>query len=274
MPAPAIDMMLQEIYSEIPMEILNIAFDPVKNQTTLDDRIITEVISGRVLRDVNARMGKTTRIEIDNTWKLDTTLAQYEGIVGNNYTSAFFLIPPEAREYRNIATVERVTDYYNFESPINAGPTGSISSLGNTVSGLAAAALESRTNNAYSVRISAEIESNNIIRVYPDTLSVGLMLECKLEYDLEMTNANQNIIITMQRVALAATKAWIWTNLVIKLDATAIVNGSPIGTLRDIVSEQYASASADYKTELRKLRAASLMDPRQLRKLAFAMIGG
>lgn len=274
MPAPAIDMMLQEIYAEIPAAILNIAFDPVKNQTTLDDRIITEVIQGRVLKDVNARMGKPARIELNNAWKLDTTLAQYEGIVGNNYTAAFFFIPPEAREYRNIATVERVTDYYSFQSPLNAGPTGTMTSLGNTVAGLGAAALESRTNNAYSVRIAGDSEENNIIRVYPDTLSEGLMLECTLEYDLEMTNAGQNVIIAMQAVALAAVKSWIWTQLVITLDATAIVNGSPIGTLRDIVADTYSSASADYKAALRKLRSATLMEPRTLRKLTGLMVGG
>ena len=139
MSTTAVAMMLQEIYSEIPVEILNTCFDPHKYQTTLDDRIISEVLQTRVLNDVNIRMGQTTRIELQNSWKVSTTKDQFEGMVGNNYTAAYFQIPPEAREFKNIATCERVTDYYNFASPINAGPTGSISSLGYTVAALGAA---------------------------------------------------------------------------------------------------------------------------------------
>lgn len=275
MPMTPLALMLQEIYSEIPLELLNVTFDPKKYQTTLDDRIISEVLNARVMGDVNIRMGQSAQIELQEAWRIDTSLDEYQGTVGNNFTAAYYLVPPEAREYKNIATVERVINYTAYQSPTNSGPAGTMGALGNTVAGLAAASLESYTHNAYSCRVDANLESpaSNIIRVYPDTMSEGLRLDCKLEYDLEMTNANQNIVIAMQNLALCAVKNYIYINLVIKLDSTAIVNGASLGTLRDIASDEYKTAGQDYKVALKKLRAASLMEPKTLRKLSFMMVG-
>ena len=267
----AIAYMLQEITSEIPEEILNVAFDPTTYQTTLDDRIAFEVLQSTVLNDINLRSGQTTRIEIDNAWRVNTDLPEYAAFAGNTFEAAFFLIPPEAREFKNITTVERVTDFYNYSVPTAVGALSTVGSKGNTVSGLAAAALESRTNSGNSLRLLGTVESNNLIRVYPDTMINGLVLECKLAYDPEFTNAGQNVIIALQACGLAAVKRWIYTKLVVKLDATALVNGSPLGTLRDIVSDEYKTASAEYKLALRRYRAATLMEPRLLKKLALAM---
>lgn len=260
MPAPALSLMLSLIYNTIPYELLNLAFEPQKYQTTIDQRILTEVWQGRVLNDVNLLIGKRTRIQLSQNWLMNITMPEFALIAGETYDAAYFLIPASARGGRNIATVESISDNYTFSLATTVGPIGNMNQMGNSVSSLANAALLSRTGMNNPIMPQVTLLSGNIVRLYPNTYTDGLILECKLEYDAELTNINQNVLYPLRDLLLCAVKTYIYNRLVISIDSSYIVGGMEIGKVKDIV-ESYENEASEYKELLMKVRGGSIMDP-------------
>lgn len=72
-----------------------------------------------------------------------------------------------------------------------------------------------------------------------------LLLKCRLEYDIDFTNLTPNAVIQFSEVVLAATKAYVWTKLVVKIDQGVSLSGQEIGVIRNIIDE-YAGQNDRY----------------------------
>lgn len=259
MPQATPTYLLAHVYANIPPAILKAVFRP-SNGRTLDTCLFEEVFKPRVLLDINLLMGKKTRIELLGEWKVPVTLPEFAAVVGATYDASFFYIPPEFREFRNIATVEGISDDYTYAMPVNSGSIGNINNIGNTVTSLANAALSSRTMYNYPIMPQVTLQSDNLIRVYPETYSDGLILECKLEYDEEMTNANQNVIYPLRKLFLNAVKTYCYNEFTIRIDESEVVAGMPIGRFKEIVNS-WENEANEYEELLFEVRGGSLMDP-------------
>ncbi len=271
MAAPVMSYLLTSIFAKVNRQILLLAFDPVKNQTSLDTRIISEVIQARVLLDVNLLMGKKTKIQLLDNWLVKTGLSEFAVITGALYDSSFYFIPPEAREMRNISTIQGISSDYAYSLPVNGSSSGNANNIGNTVASLADAAVSSRTEYNYPIMPQATLQSQNLIRIFPVVYSDGLVLDCTLEYDSEFTNANQNVIYHLRNLSVCAVKTWIYNELVIQIDTAEIIGGMAIGAVKDII-QSYATADEEYHDLLMKVRGAMLMDPEMLTSFVSMML--
>ena len=72
MPVTALTACLSHVYNNIPEEILEAAFEPGLYNVTLDERIIAEVIRGRVLIAANLLTGRHTRIPLFEVYRENT----------------------------------------------------------------------------------------------------------------------------------------------------------------------------------------------------------
>lgn len=266
MPANAMSFILQTIYSNIPKPILMAAFEPQKNQSTLDELIIDRVVAGRVLMDLNLVSGLRAKIPLIEAWRQPVESLPFEIVAGSTYDAAYYVIPRDARQGRNIIAIEQVSDVYNFASP-SGGLLGQMGVLGDSVADLARVAITSRTQFGQPIMPSAILLSNNMVKLYPWTYSEGLILECTLEFDREFTNMNQNLIIPTRNLALCAVKAYIFNELRIRIDMAEITAGMTVGSFKDIVLS-YENENAQYDELLLKTRGATLMEPDHLAAIA------
>lgn len=271
MPASPMSFILSHINNNIPEEILNAAFEPGKNQSTLDELIIDKVMVGRVLMDLNLVSGIRTRIPLIDAWKQPVEGLPFEIIVGSTYLADYYLIPPSARENRNIVAVEQIASDYSYTTPNSGGLGNNDGSFGNSVADLASVAISSRTQYNQPIMPQATLMSNNFVKVYPATYSSGLVIECTLEFDRELTNMAQNIIIPTRNLTLCAVKAWIYNKLRIKIDSSEVVAGMSVGAFKDIVLE-YQTENAQYDELLMKIRGATLMEPDHLAAIVSMML--
>jgi len=267
MPVSPLTFILTEIFNNIPEPLLNAAFEPRKYQTTLDERILNQVIGHRVLNDLNLVSGLRARIPLIDAWKQPVQSLPFEIIVGSTYDADYYLIPPDVRDRRNIIAVEQIADDYSYTAPTNSMMGDTVGILGNSVTDLARVAISTRTQYNQPIMPTAKLLSNNMVQVYPATYSSGLVLEVTLEWDRELTNMNQNLIIPTRKLALCAVKAYIYNKLRIKVDETEVVAGMAIGAFKEIMLD-YATENAQYEELLMGVRGATLLEPDHLAALA------
>ena len=275
MAASALTLIMTQIYAEIPIQILEAAFLKEDQPTTsLDERIIHEVIRKRVLLDANLVATRMCRIPLCDAWVVPTSYGNNVGATTYLYNCTYIQIPPEAREFRNIASVIRLTGYINQQG---VGALGSIAGWlpgGNTVSSMASAVVGSHTLAGAAYFPLPILQDNNLIRitgVYPNSVMNYWLLECTLENDEEFTNVGQNMEAYLKKLGLAATKQYIHTNLVIPIGETQVVGGMDIGVFKEKV-ESYANAGEEYDHYLDLLRGAQVFDPNTFAQFAYYSI--
>lgn len=258
---------LQTIYSSIPKEILDMTFEPTKNQSTLDELIIDNVIAARVLMDLNLVSGLRAKIPLIEAWRQPVESLPLEIVVGSMYDAAYYLIPKKDRQHRNIIAIEQISSDYSFAVPSGGVVDQSVGILGNSVADLARVAITTRTQFNQPIMPTATLLSNNFVKVYPWTYSEGLILECTLEFDRELTNMNQNLIIPTRNLSLCAVKAFVYNKLRIRIDMTEITAGMTVGSVKDIVLS-YENENTLYDDLLLKVRGATLLEPDHLSAIA------
>lgn len=273
MTASAMSYVYGKLFQEIPKEILDVTFEPIKNQTTIENAISEKVIFPRVLQDTNLTGGFRRQIEISNDWLLDTQDPNMALMAGSTVDYAFYLIPPEAREYRNISSIRDLYMNYPFSMPMdNMGDGGNTQIFGNSVMSLAQAALTSRTfADVPTIPPQVTLREGNIIRIYPQTYLSGLILDCDLEFDPEYTNISRTMIPALRDLIITATTAYIFNYLRIKIDINEVIAGYEIGAFKDVVME-YADSNVKYDEMLDDWTGANLMDPEKFPDLAQVML--
>ena len=271
MAASPLTLILTEIYAVIPKPILEAAFLGKDEPTTsLDERITHEIIRKRVLLDANLVATRMCRIPLSDAWVVPTSYGNNVGATTYLYNCTYILIPPEARENRNIASVIRLTGYINQQG---VGALGSIAGWlpgGNTISSMASAMVGSHTLAGAAYFPIPILQDNNLIRitgVYPNSVMNYWLLECTLENDEEFTNVGQNMEAYLKKAGLAAAKQYIRTNLIIPMGETQVVAGMDIGVFKSEV-ESYANAGEEYDHYIDLLRGAQVFDPNTFQQFA------
>lgn len=258
---------LSHIKQNIPPELLALAFKPRKYASTVEQRIIAEVIEGPILLDTNLVGGKRRDIFIKPNWKM--TLNSSDGdMLGTGVESSYYFIPPEARENRNISSVIGLTPFLTSSLPGAGVNSNNDASYGNTATGMLSEMLNSRTFAGYPTPPQITLEGTNIIRFYPEQLVDGLPVTVMLEYDSEFLNMNQSAIFAMQRLCLCAVQRYIATQLRVSIDETEVVAGMEIGVIKEMVVD-YAQKAEQYQELLVKLKGAMHYERRSASRIIY-----
>ena len=277
MPVTALTACLSHVFNNIPEEILEAAFEPDRYNVTLDERIITEVIRGRVLISANLLTGRHTRIPLFEEYREDTVFKgqkYIENIGRNEYYEdmTVFRVPPEAREGKNIAHVYGAYPYITSTATRGSGYGAAIEQQGNSLTHLSNLALRSHTIEMGHIQYTPYLLGDNIVRIYPRAhYTYGLALDCLLEYDDEFTNMDTGTISNLTELVLNATKTFIYTKLIIKVDANEIIAGHSIGKFRDII-ESYADEKDRWEELLMKFKASNEISPEIVSRMVRYMI--
>lgn len=255
----AIGSALLAIHSTIQMETLEAAFKPYKEDVCLDYIICRDVIEKRVLNDINLRGGKTHSFVLDYSWvRYMKNPSAYVSAMGGNYST--FLIPPEARDHREIIAVTRVelpyvTTHTNMRQLFNNGLYS-----GNDMQMLSRKVLSSKTMSNMEMRPIIKVRAGNVLQVSPAQISnIPWKITVRLGYDKEFTNMGLDSIDIFRNLCVEAVKSYIYNVLIYEIETNVTYRGMEIGVMKDLVSG-YSDANDKYEELLIEMTGSEIMD--------------
>lgn len=262
---------LSYIMQNIPREILDLAFKPTQFNTSIEARIISEVIEGPVLLDSNLVGGRRREIFLNQSWMLDLNSIQQVGLVGTGVQGSYYKVPPEAREYRNISSVIGIVNSMTSSLPGSSMNFNGAGSFGNTASGMLSQMVNTRTFGMFPIIPQATLEGTNIIMFFPQQVVEGAAVSVMLENDSEFLNMSPSGIMAMRKFCLCAVQRYIANKLRVSIDESQIVGGMEIGVVKDLVNE-YAQKAESYEELLIKVKGAAMYDRKSLTKIIYLAI--
>lgn len=259
-----IEYALIEIYSQIPVEILNLAFAPENFRSTLDDLILDKVIQMRVLSDCNIVGGHMKDIPLIYEYVESTVPMQGTSYLASNYHS-LYRIPPEVRDNRIIVAVHKIKYPYTFTNVPSM--TFNAQNFGATMESVTDAVLNSHTFGRTPALPTPILRAGDLVQLDPpQSTHIDYFLECRLGYDKDFLNLNNQAIAGFQKMCLYAVRAYIYNELIIKLDRAAMEGGMEISSIKDIVSS-YADSNEKYEEALKRFQGGSLLDVKRIKNV-------
>jgi hypothetical protein len=263
----AIEACFREIDRSIPIEILQRAFPLLPGQS-LDDAIHTEVIGAHVLPDCNLMGGRKKDIVLDSRW-IELAETPEPFVYGNTQSYTLYRIPAEAREFRPISKVIGVRYPYALNDGLQTPTYGlSLAGAGTTMDGLSSQILNSHTFGNKMVLPTPILKSGDIVQLTPNNVSHiqnVWVLECRLYYDEEFTNLNEQAIMTLMHLVRTAVEMYIYNKLIIKTDMAFLSGGQQLGKMKEII-ESYSDRRELYFQLLKQFNgAAIILDPEKRR---------
>ena len=269
--ANAIEAALKEIYIQIPRQILDLAFLPRQRMITLDKCIQDDVIIPKVQYDCNIVGGREFTVVLKSNWVIDAVLpSTYNMYSGSTY--CIYRIPPEARENRPIVdciSINYPGYMYGYGTGLNTIPNMGMTGYGQDIGSLACTTMGAMNGSGVSCPTPIRM-SGHEVKLTPITMGYGQnidwILRCRLAYDREMTNLNTRAIRTFAELCTIAVKAYIYTKLIVQIDAQYLEGGQEMGVVKDIVSS-YSDAYQQYQEKLLKFHGTSVhLDPELMAK--------
>ena len=264
--ANAIETALKEIYIQIPREILELAFMPRQRMITLDKCIQDDVITPKVLYDCNIVGGRQATIVLKPDWVIESQLPDnYNMYSGTTY--CIYRIPPEAREHRPIVDCISCSYpgyLYGYGTGYGSIPNLGMSGVGVSMGDVACQTLSAMNGTGVASPTPIRL-SGHEVKLTPITMgysqNVDWILTCRLAYDKEFTNLNTRALRTLAQLTVLAVKSFIYTKLIVQIDAQYLEGGQEMGIVKDIVSS-YADAYQQYQETLLRFHGRSVsMDP-------------
>jgi hypothetical protein len=251
----------------IPRQLLDLAFRPRQFNTTIEQRIISEVVEGPVLLDLNLVGGKQRTIIMNSQWQMPLDHVESFGLIGVGMEATFYAIPPEAREYRNISSVLGVSAFAG-GAGYGAGANMNGQDFGNTATSLLSEMLGTHTGRNNAIMPQMSLEGSNIIRFYPELITDGLAIRVMLEQDSEFLNMNTSAIFALRNFCLCATMRYVVNNLIVPVDETEVVAGMEIGVIKTLIME-YKQEVEKYNELLVKLKGAMHFDQQTIGRMMY-----
>lgn len=268
----AVQLAMTNIYHSIPTEILDIAFEPWNHpDTTLDELIRKEVILSRVKNDVSIRCGPVMDLVLNLDWtKFTSSPSPYALGISGSYSA--FKVPPEARQHRDISCVLSVRFPYTIQGSSTAPVYNTCTVSGNTLSGLACAALQSRTGAGQVSSPTGQVKAGNVIILDPPAYNfVPWQVTVRLVCDDNFSNMDVSSLKPFEQVCLYAVQAYIYTRTIVRIESNLVMRGADVGVIRSIV-DSYNQANEKYEEELMNLGGASVYSPDRLKHLLTMMV--
>lgn len=272
----AFDTALRRIMT-IPREVLKQAFMPTRYDpsrqsryydnsipTSLEALIKDQVIVGRVMKDINLVSGTEVNIPLANV--------EWERI--DNFNTIYRL-DDRATAGRTITSTYEVT-YGRGNTGINDGSNSYAGYVSNSSSLLKASKdiLKASTGLSAVSTSYVQLIGHNVIMVNDVSPAGGYgILRCQVSNDPNLNNIRTQYHQDFATLCLYATRAYVYSSLVIDLDEGMLRGGQQIGRFREIV-DNFMDADTMYIEELvRWQKIGVLNDPIQARRVYRLALG-
>lgn len=269
MPQSAMTYVLSEITQTIPRELLELAFKPEKYQTTLEQRIISQIVEGPILLNTNLVGGKRREIYLRSQWLLDMEPEGGWSSLGTGTQGAYYKVPPEAREGRNLSSVIGITSSLSGSSYGTGYTSNGSGGFGNTLNSMISEMVNSRTLSQYPIQPLATLEGTNVICLFPRFLVDDVAVTVLLEHDSEFINLERSGIVALIDLCVCAAKRYIGNELRVSVDETEIVAGMEIGIIRTLVDEYVEEGKRFRELLIRYKGASHISDKRSQRRIIY-----
>lgn len=247
-----VDYAIEQLFFRIPNQILALAFigpyalnNPfVTNTASLPQSIRDQVVYRRVLQDFNLLGGVEDNVP----------LYGLEPQIVDQYTRVYH-IPKERTKGRTIIDVLSMSfgnqGTFGFNQGLglnqynNNGEHGRgalTDGLMNIVSSYSAIPQVSTAN----IRLIGE---NTVMITDVTPIALDPWLRCRLSYNPDLGGVTPNFWPFFAELVFLATKAWIYNQMIVRMDLAQLIGGQELGTIREIIQE-YADADRTY-VELR-----------------------
>lgn len=241
--------LLSEIKSQIPSEIINLAFTideipAMVNLTSLDEKIMRKCIKARVLVDANIVRGIETIVPLN-------------GIVPT-YTQDYYTvyqIPPETVMNKEIMSALSLTyapsqSFAGLGSANVASGGGGMFPTTNSLMNMADRIGNSANSNSVLSNTHLELVAYNTIAVHANVRQLyQAAVRVVLENDNNLQNISPRSYKVLSYLAVLAVKAYIYNMLIVKLNSGYLAGGQELGVVKSIV-EGYESAEELYRDQL------------------------
>jgi hypothetical protein len=256
---------IADVKFKIPLPILQEAFIASEFGSrsilpiTLDAMIREKVIDARVAMDVNLTGGTQVTIPLDG--------CPSEWIDSNNIV---YRVPKTLTEGRRISRVYSVA---------LAGALGGGSLMGSSTSELWDAAKQVLNATADIPQVSSArvrlVGENTILLTESNGFVSNTFVRAYVEHDNDFSQFNPTTYPAFSKLVELATKAYIYTNLLIPMGESKISGGFELGRFREIV-DSYADANEMYDTYFDETwrRVAIMDDARSHQRHISLLIGG
>lgn len=266
----AIERALSRIYTNIPMELLELIFDD-DSGTSMDEKIVKSVILKNVKGDLDIYGGTVRRITLDDRWVEPIHAPSEYHLLAEGLWS-LYRIPADARDHRPITaclsvhtplTLYRARAGMSFSSGRN---------LGRTAIGMSSEALRSQTFSNYNTAPTAKLYQSNIIRLDPPPMTfIPYMIRIRLGYDDEFTGMSLSSIDLFARLCELMTKQIIYTRGVIQVNNNQLINGVEVGEFKNQL-DKYADSQERYDELLRTFTGTELIEHDRFKYIAAHML--
>lgn len=262
----ALDLALTHVQLAIPREVLGLAFmrrEPYEATYPMEQMILERVIRGIVRKEANIYGGKMKKIVLLPKYREDM---KYDVADAHMYTGPFsiYRIPPEEREGQAIVDVHGVTYKGNYAGYV---PHANGWAGGANISTIGASVIDSHTFASAPPRPNVTLLSGDLVRLNPSQHSTIIwVLSCRIGYDENFTNLNPQSIQSFVELCVAATKMYIYRELVVPLEKGYIESGYEISSIKTEV-DRYSDAYDRYKECLEQFIGGLNLDNERLTEL-------
>ena len=262
----AVRQALTHIYNVIPMPILEAVFKPYEANVSIDNLILDKVILSRVRDDISLRGGRVLRLILNQNWcRYTSSPSPYALGISGAYT--VFHIPPEARDNRDISCVLSIRFPYTLGTSNTCSFYNNNSIKGNTLSGLACAALQAQTGSNQLSTPQGIVRPGNIIQLDPPQYNfVPWQVMVRLRFDDNFSGMDVSSIRTFSLLC-----EYVYVNSIMTIESNLVTRGVELGVVKDIVSS-YSDANEKYEEQLLAMAGAQIYEPDRLRNILLRMV--
>jgi len=271
-----IETFFVRLSNTVPKEILDVVFNPKRDNRINVDNVIREQVLGTwVLPDINLRGARTKDIMLREEMAVMPELNDNDKRRSSGRYS-IYRIPKELLEGGDITSVTSI-NYPSVFDNATGDATGilSLSRLGgtNTMAGAGGRVIEMISGATESVSQIAEVVGTNIIQLIPATQShLNYVLTFKINYDKDLNNLGEAAYQSFVDLAVCAVKAHIYNKLILSLDKGRIEGGFEIGAFAEKV-RSWENQEAEYNEKLRKFSRSSIIaDKREFNRLLYYIV--
>lgn len=258
----AVNNALVDLRYMIPLEILNIGFiesSQIINQAiSLDDKILSQVVRPRVLKDCNLVGGIEINLPLDKC-----------GIIQLSYTEYVIQVPKTLTNNKSIISVlslsASISSTMNGFAHFNTQPTEQYG-----------ARMMDNLSNLQLVQTSRlELIGENTILVQdPNILFYSGFLRCTIANNTNLENISPRSYLEFSELVYLAVKSYIYNRCIVRLNQGYIYGGHELSIIGDIIAE-YKDAEEMYKSHLKLVwkKVAFINNDDSMSRLIKSMIG-
>ena len=261
-----LQVILSEIHT-IPMEILQLAFNPKDEPVSLDELIIEKVIKKRVLPGCNLVAGEERPILLKLDYWEPLNYSKEDAYLRLGRYSTY-RIPPEARDYRPITKTISI-DYPGYTNNILTGIDPYRQGKGARVASLTRAVMQSHTKSQFIATPTATAKDGEIITLLPgQTMHIEFVVHCLLEYDDNFNNINASAVIPLAQLCLCAVKAYIFRTTMVAMDQGRILHGGDHGIIKELIAD-YRGEEEKYQELLDEFTGGAKLNEKSMARIIY-----